>query len=377
MNRMLSVAIPAMAIRDDAWSEVLRASSTTSSGVGTVDISSSDTHPSRTSSVAAALARPKKDTFMDATINTAYSMYYRLRGIPWRSNIKEWSEEQAKERAKEKRRERDRARRAAAAGEADKNRKGKGKGRVTKSTRSKKPAAAKKGKGKQKETTPEEAEASEGVGWEEEEEELDEHEEEEEAAAGQEFVERTGGSMNTRKDSHGNVLTITQTTTTTVKTPERTRSASKSISPQARQAASILGTLEQSTTAEVGNIPRQTTPLRRHGGQDGTGPSPRTLLLAQYMTNFRQSSEGLPAQDDDGGGESGGESPLLGSDFDARSEEGSIEGEAEAGGLTEDQGTTEDEGREMQTPGESDEGPLLRGGMFRMAQRLIGKSKSG
>ena len=375
MSRMMSVAIPAMAIRDDAWSEVLRASSTTSSGIADISSSSSsDTHSSRTSSVAAALARPKRDTFMDATINTAYSMFYRLRGIPWRSTIKEWSEEQAKERAKEKRRERDKARRAAA-GEADKSRKGKG--RVMKSTRSKKPAAAKKGKGKQKETTPE-AEAREGVGWEEEEEELEKEEQEDEATAGQEFVERTGGSMNTRKDSHGNVLTITQTTTT-VKTPERSQLApTNSISPQARQAASILGGLAQSSTAEVGNNARETTPLRRHGGPDGTGPSPRTMLLAQHMTDFRQSGEGLPARDDDGGGEAGRESPLLGSDFDARSEGRSTEGEAEAGGLTEDQGTTEDEGREVQTPREGDEGPLLLGsGMFRMAQRLIGNSKRG
>ena len=388
MNRMMSVAIPAMAIRDDAWSEVLRASSTTS---GTADISS-DTLSSRTSSTA--IPRPKKDTFMDATINTACSMFYRLRDIPWTSTVKGWREERAKERAAEKRRERDTARKLA--GETEKSRKGKG--RVTKSTRSKKPAAAKKGKGKQKETTPQ-AEASEGVGWEEEEQELEEQEqeeqeqeeeeqEEEEAAAGQEIVEHTGGSMNTRKDSRGNVLTITQTTTT-VKTPERSRSAPKSISPQTRQAASILGGLEHSATAEVGN-PRQTTPLRQHGGQDGTGPSPRTLLLAQRMLDLRQSGEVLRARDDDGGGGSGRESPLLGSDFDARSEGRSAEGEApdeaageealredEGEGLTEDQGTTEDEGREVQTPREGDDGPSLGGGMFRMARRLIGKSNSG
>ena len=378
MNRMLSVAIPAMAVRDDAWSEVLRASSTTS---GTADLSS-DTSSSRASN--AALPRPKKETFMDATINTAFSMFYRLRGIPWKSTVKEWREERAKERAAEKRREREKARKGAGKGDGN----GKAKGRVTNSTRSEKRAAAKKGKGKQKEPTPE-AEAPEGAGWEEGEEKLDELEEEEEEleeelAMGQGLEELTKGSMNTRKDSSENVLTITQTTT--VKTPERTRSASNSISPQTRQAASILGALEHSA-AQVGN-PRQTTPLRQHGGQDGTGPSPRTLLLAQHMADLRQSGEGLQARGDDGGGQSGRESPLLGSDFDARSEERSVEGEPpdeaageeapredEGGGLTEDQGTTEDECREVQTPGEGDEGPiLLGGGMFRMAQRFIGKS---
>ena len=380
LNRMMEVAIPAMAIRDEAWSEVLRASS--SGGSGTADWSS-DAISSPTSSTAP--PRPKKDTFMDATIRTAYSMYYRLRGIPWRSTIKEWRQEWAKDRAAEKRREREKARKAAAGVESG-NRKGKG--RVTKSTRSKAPNAAQKGKGKQKETTPE-AEAPEGVGWEEEEEEYEEHEEEEaEAPTGQEFEERTSGSMNSRKDSHQNILTITQTTTK-VKTPERSsRSAPNSISPQTRQAASILGGLVvERSTAEVGNNPpRQTTPVRQHGGQDETGPSPRTMLIAQQMMDFRQSGrEGLQARDDDddddGGGVSGRESPLLGSDFDARSEGRSAQGEAEdeGGGLTEDQGTTEDEGREVQTPREEDEdeGYFLGGGMFRMAQRLIGKKSSG
>lgn len=366
VSRLRAVAIPSVSIGDDTWSEVLRSSSSGSN-------LSAAAHP-----------RPREDSFFDTTITTAFNMFYRIYHIPWGWGTKTWRDEQARIRAAEKKTEREAARKAARTENGSRN----GKARVRKSPRSKKPAATKNGKGKQKETTPE-SEALEDLEQEEEDDEQEQEqeegekeEEEREGAAGQELEERTGGSMNTRKDSHENVLTITQTTT--VKTPERrSRSAIDSVSPQTRQAASILGGLGH-RTAGVGN-PQRTSPLRRHGGPGGTDPSPRTMQLAQELEYLRQSSDGLQARND-GGWQPSREAPLRRSDFDIGGEERPSPGEApeeateealreaEVEGLTEDQGTTEDEGREVQTPREGDEVPLIRGGMFRMAQRLIGKS---